>query len=305
MNTPSLRTTKLNRVQYPGHFHRRFGGSFAGVAVFAAAAVPCLFFVVGGQDAEDDRQHFLARDGGDSAGPFAGDKIEMRRFAADHRAQTDDRGESPGLSQCLGGQRQFEGAGEAMDSRFAPGTPSFSGRFRDPSSSASTTWPPESCLYRSCSSLFQDCPDPGFRVCLCGMPDAPTSTEKFATRQRCELLDITDLVSHVVANSGIRSGIAVVFVPHTTAGVTINENADPDVRHDLLKKLETLVPHHESFYQHSEGNSDAHVKSSLLGHSASIPIYDGKLELGTWQAIYFAEFDGPRERRVMIKVLGQ
>jgi len=95
-----------------------------------------------------------------------------------------------------------------------------------------------------------------------------------------------------------------VYVPHTTAGVTINENADPDVVHDILASLDKLVPWREDFYRHDEGNSAAHLKSSMMGCQTMIPISGGELTLGTWQGVYFAEFDGPRTRRVVVTVMG-
>lgn len=114
-------------------------------------------------------------------------------------------------------------------------------------------------------------------------------------------MDITDRIREVVAARGMAAGTVTVFVPHTTAGVTINENADPDVCHDLLEKLAHLVPHRESYYRHVEGNSDAHLKASLMGSSVRVIVKDGRLQLGTWQSIYFAEFDGPRHREVWIE----
>lgn len=122
------------------------------------------------------------------------------------------------------------------------------------------------------------------------------------TRERCQFLDITSQIWEAVAASGVKDGVATVFIPHTTAGVTVNENADPDVQHDLLAKLARLVPHHEEFYRHAEGNSDAHLKAGLLGCSVQLIISGGRLRLGTWQAVYFAEFDGPREREVWLQV---
>jgi len=121
--------------------------------------------------------------------------------------------------------------------------------------------------------------------------------------RRCELLDITPEVARLVAAAGVKEGTVSVFVPHTTAAVTINENADPDVRHDLLQRLATLVPERVSGDRHAEGNSDAHLKSSLLGASVNVIIADTRLLLGTWQGIYFCEFDGPRQRTVYVKVL--
>ena len=129
-------------------------------------------------------------------------------------------------------------------------------------------------------------------------------TEQVTTRARNEMIDITPTVARIVRESGVRDGMCVVFVPHTTAAVTINENADPDVKHDLLKKLADLVPQHESYYRHNEGNSDAHLKTSLVGPSVTVIIEGGRLVLGTWQGIQFCEFDGPRTRSVYVKVLG-
>ncbi len=124
------------------------------------------------------------------------------------------------------------------------------------------------------------------------------------TPERAAFVDITDRVAEAVRTSGISDGVVVVFVPHTTAAVTINENADPDVVHDLLAQLDTMVPWRRPFFQHGEGNSAAHVKSSMLGCSETILVRDGRLVLGTWQGIYFAEFDGPRNRRVIVQVAG-
>ena len=124
------------------------------------------------------------------------------------------------------------------------------------------------------------------------------------TPERAALVDITDRVAEATRTSGISDGVVVVFVPHTTAAVTINENADPDVVHDLLAQLDTMVPWRQPFFQHGEGNSAAHVKSSMLGCSETILVRDGRLVLGTWQGIYLAEFDGPRNRRVIVQVAG-
>jgi secondary thiamine-phosphate synthase enzyme len=129
-------------------------------------------------------------------------------------------------------------------------------------------------------------------------------TEKLPTRARNEILDITPRVAELVQKSGIMDGLCVVFVPHTTAAVSINENADPDVKRDVTAKLSTLIPEKESFYQHSEGNSDSHLKTILTGPSVTIIIDKGKLLLGTWQGIYFCEFDGPRTRNYHVKILG-
>jgi secondary thiamine-phosphate synthase enzyme len=123
------------------------------------------------------------------------------------------------------------------------------------------------------------------------------------TSAREEIVNITDQVQRAVAASGVKSGIVLVYSPHTTAGITIQENADPDVRADILAHLRELVPHSPKF-RHREGNSDAHIKSALVGASQAIPVVDGRLLLGTWQAIFFCEFDGPRSRRVQVQVVG-
>jgi secondary thiamine-phosphate synthase enzyme len=135
------------------------------------------------------------------------------------------------------------------------------------------------------------------------MQRQPMITQSIKTRQRNEMIDVTDRVQQAVRDRGVNDGVVIVFIPHTTAGVTINENADPDVKHDLLKKLESLIPKHETYYQHGEGNSDSHLKMQLTGNSATVIIEDGKLVLGTWQGIYFCEFDGPRTREMHIKII--
>ena len=122
-----------------------------------------------------------------------------------------------------------------------------------------------------------------------------------STRARAQLVDITAQVQAAIRESGIRSGVAHVFVPHTTAGITINEDADPSVVADLLAALERAVPD-DAPYRHSEGNSPAHVKASLMGCCQTVLVEEGKLTLGTWQGIYLCEFDGPRTRRVIVKV---
>lgn len=129
-------------------------------------------------------------------------------------------------------------------------------------------------------------------------------TFEIRTAQRDEFREITDEVQAAVRRSGVASGQAIVYVPHTTAGVTINENADPTVKSDMLAMLDRMVPWEQPFFRHGEGNSAAHVKSSLMGHSATVLVRDGKLLLGTWQGIYFCEFDGPRRRNVHVKVCG-
>ncbi len=123
-----------------------------------------------------------------------------------------------------------------------------------------------------------------------------------ATNARDSLIDITRRVEEAVRESGTESGLCIVFVPHTTAGVTINENADPSVRRDILMALAKAVP--DSLpYAHAEGNSTAHVKASLVGSSVSVLIEAGQLRLGTWQGIFLCEFDGPRERHVLVQVM--
>lgn len=119
------------------------------------------------------------------------------------------------------------------------------------------------------------------------------------TNRRFEIIDITSEVNRVLPAS-IPCGICHIYCPHTTAGITINENADPDVKHDLLRKLAALIPHDESYYQHIEGNSDAHLKAILTGFCQAVPFRNGQLDLGTWQGVYFCEFDGPRTRRVKV-----
>jgi secondary thiamine-phosphate synthase enzyme len=116
------------------------------------------------------------------------------------------------------------------------------------------------------------------------------------------MVDITGRVSRVVSQSGVDQGVCYVFVPHTTAGLTINENADPTVQSDILDRLDKLVPWRDG-YQHSEGNSAAHIKASLMGPSHAVLVRNGELWLGTWQGVFLCEFDGPRSRRVWVKVV--
>ena len=119
------------------------------------------------------------------------------------------------------------------------------------------------------------------------------------------MIEITARVQGVVGASGVGLGRATVFVPHTTAGITINENADPDVVHDMLEQLEQMVPWSQPFYRHAEGNSASHVKASMMGSSVQIVIDKGQLVLGTWQGIWFCEFDGPRTRRAVVLLEGE
>ncbi|MGV8057903.1 MAG: secondary thiamine-phosphate synthase enzyme YjbQ [Smithellaceae bacterium] len=122
------------------------------------------------------------------------------------------------------------------------------------------------------------------------------------TNARVEMIDITAAVQAAVQENNISSGYCIVFTPHTTAAVTINENADPDVPCDIIAALEKAIPQ-SAHYRHSEGNSPAHVKSSLVGASETVLIEDGRLVLGIWQSIFFCEFDGPRSRKVFIKTI--
>lgn len=122
------------------------------------------------------------------------------------------------------------------------------------------------------------------------------------THHQVEFVDITEIVSKTVNDSKIQSGICYIFVPHTTAGVTINENADPNVVQDILNALDTMVPLGND-YLHSEGNSAAHIKASIMGFSQIVLIENSRLKLGTWQGIYFCEFDGPRSRKVWITIV--
>jgi secondary thiamine-phosphate synthase enzyme len=128
------------------------------------------------------------------------------------------------------------------------------------------------------------------------------TTFSVRTGSREEFVDVTAEVAAAVRGGGVRDGMVHVYVSHTTAGVTINESADPAVKRDILTTLRRLVPH-QGDYRHAEGNSDAHVKSSMMGASAWVPIVDGELALGTWQGVFFCEFDGPRTRAVRVTVL--
>ena len=123
------------------------------------------------------------------------------------------------------------------------------------------------------------------------------------SRHQSELIDISNEIRSVVNSRGIRNGLLLVYVPHTTAGVTINENADRTVVHDILADLERLFPQRQSYYRHGEGNSASHMKASMMGSSVHVMIEDGALVLGTWQGIFFCEFDGPRTRKVYVKCI--
>ena len=128
---------------------------------------------------------------------------------------------------------------------------------------------------------------------------------RLSTKSRSQMIDITSQVRSLVGRTGISDGDVIVYCPHTTAAITINENADPSVPHDMLMTLEELLPQHRSGYRHSEGNSDSHCKSSLVGCSEQILIKGGSLQLGTWQGIFFCEFDGPRSRKVVVQIRGE
>ena len=132
------------------------------------------------------------------------------------------------------------------------------------------------------------------------MKGYPSRTITVPTQARSQMVDVTQQVAKLCVPA-VASGFVIVYVPHTTAGVTIQENADPDVQHDLLKKLDALVPHREAYYRHGEGNSDSHLKTAMVGNSVTVLIEDGRLVLGRWQGIYLCEFDGPRQREVVVK----
>ena len=124
------------------------------------------------------------------------------------------------------------------------------------------------------------------------------------SREREDLVEFTEEVGERVRESGVREGVCVLFVRHTTAGLTVNENADPDVPRDMLLALRTLIPQHGMGFKHGEQNSDAHIKASLVGPSVTVPFADGKLLLGRWQGIFLCEFDGPRRREVVVSIIG-
>jgi secondary thiamine-phosphate synthase enzyme len=123
-----------------------------------------------------------------------------------------------------------------------------------------------------------------------------------STKKRNEFVDITSEIEKLVEEENVEEGICIIFCPHTTAGLTINENADPSVKKDVISHLEKMVPYDKN-YSHIEGNADSHIKSSLLGSSLNLIIHQKKLVLGTWQGIYFCEFDGPRTRKVYVKII--
>ncbi len=127
-------------------------------------------------------------------------------------------------------------------------------------------------------------------------------TLNIKTNTHTEMQEITDRVQEAVSDSGVEDGICMLFVPHTTAAVTINENADPDVVRDFIKELDKIVPWDDG-YHHFEGNSAAHLKASIIGFSEYIIVENGRLQLGTWQGIYFCEYDGPKSRKLKIKIM--
>ena len=129
-------------------------------------------------------------------------------------------------------------------------------------------------------------------------------TLEVRTDSRDQFVDITDKIRSFVRKQGFRDGVLVVYVPHTTAGIAINEGADPSVAHDLQSDLARLVPWNQEYYKHREGNSSSHTRSALTGSSEMIIVEEGKLILGTWQSVFFCEFDGPRSRNVHLKFLG-
>ncbi len=122
------------------------------------------------------------------------------------------------------------------------------------------------------------------------------------TSSRSEIIDITDKIQKVISDSKIKSGICIIYVPHTTAGITVNENYDPSVRIDILDYLEKIAPA-SARYKHREGNADSHIKTSVVGSSATLVIEDGRVLLGSWQGIMFCEFDGPRTRKLIVKTI--
>ena len=125
------------------------------------------------------------------------------------------------------------------------------------------------------------------------------------TQQRSQFIEVTGQVEDFLREAGVKSGLVTVYVPHTTAGVTINENADPDVVHDMLGQLDRMVPWEQPFYRHAEGNSAAHVKASMMGSSVTIPVGGGRLALGRWLGVYRGVFDGARTREVIVVVSGE
>ena len=128
------------------------------------------------------------------------------------------------------------------------------------------------------------------------------TTISIESSERTELIDITEKIEKIIKNSNINEGMCYLHVPHTTAGITINENADPDVSYDINNKMDTIIARDDN-YSHLEGNSDAHIKSSLFGPTLNLIIENGNILLGRWQCIYFCEFDGPRNRNIWVKII--
>jgi secondary thiamine-phosphate synthase enzyme len=135
------------------------------------------------------------------------------------------------------------------------------------------------------------------------MTSTTLETITVRTSSRNEMVEVTDRLAKLVAQRGVADGMLVAYVPHTTAAVTIQENADPDVKHDMLLKLSQMIPQWEPGYRHAEGNSDSHLKASLVGNSVTVLVDRGRLVLGRWQGVYFCDFDGPRERTLHVKVV--
>ncbi len=131
----------------------------------------------------------------------------------------------------------------------------------------------------------------------------PIIFEDISTKSRFEMIDVTSRIQKQIDIAQVKSGMIVVHVAHTTAAITISENADPDVKSDIIAKLEKMIPQNETYYQHDEGNSDSHLKASLFGFTQTLLVESGKLLLGRWQGVFFCEFDGPRERRIAIKII--
>ena len=131
-----------------------------------------------------------------------------------------------------------------------------------------------------------------------------TATIELPTSKKSEMIDVTKRVRAIVSASGVQFGLCSVFCGHTTGAITINENTDPHVQTDILNALERAVPANEKYYKHEEGNAHAHAKAAVVGASETIPVAAGKLLLGTWQAIFFCEFDGPRNRKLVVTVVG-
>ncbi|MDQ7038029.1 MAG: secondary thiamine-phosphate synthase enzyme YjbQ [Aquificota bacterium] len=132
-----------------------------------------------------------------------------------------------------------------------------------------------------------------------------TETIRVKTTKHTSVVNITPQIRDIVRRSGVREGLCLVYVPHTTACVFVNEGADPDVIKDIIYMVEKLIPWDDPRYEHGEGNSAAHIRSAIIGNSRIIPVVAGDLALGTWEAVFLAEFDGPRERKVVVKILGE